>query len=780
MSIIHRSLKWTNPALGLALGVVPLGAIATNGGAATPDAPQLGHAPIHQVIQALTLEEKVKLVTGQGMDLTALGGENNGPVVGATEDRVPGAAGTTFPVERLGIPSLVLADGPAGVRISPERDDAPGQSFHATAFPIGTMLASTWDTEMVQRVGEAIGNEARAYGVDVMLTPALNLHRYPLGGRNFEYYSEDPLVSGRMAAAIVNGIQSHGVGTSIKHYVANNHEWNRNTIDVRVDERALRELYLRSFEITVKESQPWTVMSSYNKVNGTYTSESPELLQSVLRDEWRYDGLVVTDWFGGTDAVAQMKAGNELLMPGTAAQQEALLAAVRDGQLDESVLDKNVARVLQLVERSLVFNGHQPTNSPDRDTNSRVAREAAAEGMVLLKNKDKALPLAPRARVALFGNSAYDPTTGGTGSGDVNKAYMVPFPDGLQAAGFGFDEGLKGRYDAHIADAKENRAPTPMFRLPEALPEYVPEDAEIQAAAAQNDIAVLTLGRQSGEFEDRKAEDDFYLTEAEKSLVKRIADAFHAQGKRLVVVLNIGGVIDVASWQDQADAVLLAWQPGQEAGNAVADVLSGRVNPSGKLTDTFALRLEDYPASDGFPGVTVLGPDPDNQNLLATGDREAYVNYTDSLRVGYRHFNTEGTKVAYPFGFGLSYTSFEYGKLQLDQGTVDDAVTASVTVTNTGDVAGREVVQLYVAAPAGEAFKPSEELRAFAKTRELAPGESQTLSFRLGVRDLSSFDADRKLWVAAAGAYSVKVGSSSRDIRAEASFDKPSASTANR
>lgn len=300
--------------------------------------PRLGLSPISEVIAAMTLEEKVSLVMGQGMQSSSLTGDQQAPVVGQSNDIVPGAAGTTFPIERLGIPSIVLADGPAGVRISPTRDGEE-RTYYATAFPIGTLLASSWDTQLVERVGTAMGQEVKAYGVDVLLAPALNIHRYPLGGRNFEYYSEDPVLSGRTAAAMVRGIQSNEVGTSIKHYVANNHEWNRNTINVKVSERALREIYLKGFEITIKESDPWTVMSSYNKLNGPYTSEDPWLLGDVLRTQWGYSGLVMSDWFGGTDAVKQMVAGNDLLMPGTRRQHQALLDAVRNGKLDEKVLD---------------------------------------------------------------------------------------------------------------------------------------------------------------------------------------------------------------------------------------------------------------------------------------------------------------------------------------------------------------------------------------------------------------------------------------------------------
>lgn len=411
--------------------------------------PRLGVSPVCDVIQAMTLEEKVALVLGQGM--AGMSGGMQGPVVGVdTNSRVPGAAGTTFPIARLGIPSIVLADGPAGLRIDPTRDDAPNQTFHATAFPIASLLASSWDDALVERVGEAMGAEAAAYGVDVFLTPALNLHRYPLGGRNFEYYSEDPLVSGKMAAAMIRGIQSQDVGTSAKHYAANNHEWNRNTINVKVSERALRELYLKGFEIAVKESSPWTIMTSYNRINGTYTSESPWLLQDVLRDEWGFEGVVMTDWFAGADAVRQMQAGNDLLMPGTQSQQQALLNAARQGQLDVQVLDRNIERILDLIMRTRTFRHEPVSNSPDLDAHAQISRKAAMEGMVLLKNERDTLPLAAGKKLALFGNSAHDIIIGGTGSGDVHEAYSVALPQGLENAGYTTDKALSQAYAEHI------------------------------------------------------------------------------------------------------------------------------------------------------------------------------------------------------------------------------------------------------------------------------------------------------------------------------------------
>ncbi len=736
------------------------------------DLPQLGKSPTRDVVAAMTRQEKVSLVMGTGMRRPGLPPDRQGPAIGETKAGVPGAAGTTFAIPRLGIPSIVLADGPAGLRIQPVRDGDAARTYYCTAFPIETQLASSWDTELIERVGRAMGNEVKEYGVDVLLAPALNTHRNPLGGRNFEYYSEDPVLSGRMAAAMVKGVQSQGVGTSVKHYVANDHEWNRNTIDVQVGERALREIYLRGFEIVVREAKPWTVMSSYNKVNGTYTSESPALLTGVLRDEWQFDGLVMTDWFGGRDAVAQMKAGNELLMPGTARQQQDLTAALTSGALDEKVLDRNVALILELVQRTPTFQGYAHSDTPDLKANAQVGRAAAADGMVLLRNAG-VLPLAAPKTLALLGNTSYSMITGGTGSGDVNEAYSISLLQGLKDAGFLVDAAIAESYTGFIKEQEAKRPPaTGLFARPAPIPEMVVPEGEIGRLAGQADLALVTIGRNSGEGRDRKREDDFELTTAEKELLRATAAAFHAQKKKLLVVLNVGGVIETASWRELPDAILLAWQPGQEAGHAIADVLTGRTAPSGKLATTFPMKWEDVPSSANFPGKTLLGPDPAATGPFGRGDRAAEVVYEDDVWVGYRHFATKGVTTAYPFGFGLSYTEFQYSGLKLGGAAFEGPLVASVTIKNVGKAPGREVAELYLSAPGKLAPKPALELKAFAKTRLLKPGESETLTFTLTARDLASFDETSRSWLAEAGTYTVKVGASSADIRQTASFVK--------
>lgn len=741
-----------------------------------PQVPQLGRASVDEVVEAMTLEEKAHLVVGTGM--AGFSGEN--AVVGETRKLVPGAAGTTYPIERLGIPSVVLADGPAGLRINPTRE-GDSQTYYCTHFPIGTLLASTWDQELVEKVGEAIGNEVLEYGTDVLLAPALNIHRNPLCGRNFEYYSEDPVVSGKIAAAYVRGVQNNGVGTSVKHFALNNQETNRMANDAHVSQRALREIYLKGFEIVVRESDPWTVMSSYNYLNGIYTSENPELQTAMLRDEWGFRGMVMTDWFGGKDAVAQMVAGNDMLQPGTDKQYEMIVSGVKEGRLDEAVLDRNVKRILEMILRTPRFQGYRFSNKPDLEAHAAVTRQSATEGMVLLKNENEALPLsAGTKRIALLGCTSYDFIAGGTGSGNVNRAYTVSLLDGLKQAGYELDGELKTAYEQHIAAENERNRPDTTNRFAMFLPRPRPTEmmipaARLQALAKANDVALITLGRTSGEFLDRKKA-DFELTREEKALLNDVCRAFHAAGKKVVVVLNIGGVIETASWKNRPDAILCAWQAGQEGGNSVADVLSGKASPSGKLTMTFPVHFADAASSANFPIDMAANMDISNsgekKNSLKNVD---YTDYEEDIYVGYRYFDTFGKEVSYPFGYGLSYTTFEYAAPRVE--TTEDAYLVSVQITNTGKRAGKEAVQLYVAAPdRATANKPEKELKAFAKTRELQPGETETLVLKLPKANLASFDTASSAWVVTPGSYDLLLGASSRDIRAKAAVDAAASS----
>jgi len=751
----------------------------------------LGKASVKEVIAAMTLEEKASLVVGTGMRMGPPPGAAAAAAPGAKpaatqaasapaqrpRSLVPGAAGTTFAIPRLGIKATVVADGPAGLRISPTRENDKA-TYYCTAFPVSTLLASTWDTELVRSIGRTVGNELLEYGVDVLLAPALNLHRNPLCGRNFEYYSEDPLVAGKLTAAMVSGVQSQGVGTSLKHFAANNAETNRNSLNTIASERALRELYLEGFRIAVEEAQPWTVMTSYNLINGVYTSESTDLLMNILREDWGFKGYVMTDWGGGKNPVAQMTAGNDLLMPGSPNQIQAIVKAVEQGKLDEKILDRNVENSLNIVLQSPRFKGYKYSHKPDLKAHAQIARQAATEGMVLLKNANAALPLAKEVkRIAAFGNTSYEIITGGTGSGDVNEAYSVSLVDGLKNAGYALEEGLRALYETYMRTVRESRPRLQtrgFLAPPRSVAEMVVNADLVEGLAGQADAAVITIGRNSGEGRDRsEGEGDFKLTRPEGDLIKLVSAAFQAKGKKAVVILNVGGVVEVASWRDQPDAILLAWQAGQETGNSIADILSGKANPSGKLATTFPVRYEDVPSARSFPGKPVEAQTPAPAEGQPTGFRRsqpAVVTYEDGVYVGYRYYESFGIRPAYEFGYGLSYTNFTYANLKLSSDTFDGKLAATVEVKNTGTMAGKETVQLYLSAPAAKLDKPALELKGFAKTKLLAPGESQTLTFVLDGRALASFDASSSSWVAEAGKYDVKIGASSRDIRQTASF----------
>ena len=730
--------------------------------------PQLGKASIDKVLKAMTLEEKVHFVIGTGM----AGADGQSAVVGATKNIVPGAAGTTYPIERLGIPSIVLADGPAGLRIDPIRE-GDENTYYCTHFPIGTLLASTWNQELVENVGEAMGEEVHEYGADVYLAPALNIHRHPLNGRNFEYYSEDPVVAGKTAAAYVRGVQKNDVGTSVKHFAYNNQETNRTGNNAIISPRAQREIYLKGFEITVKESDPWTIMSSYNKINGTYTSQSRDLITTILRDEWGFKGLVMTDWYGGDDGAAQIAAGNDMLQPGTSTQYDQIMAALQNGTLTEAQLDVCVKRCLELVARSPKVKGYAYSNKPDLKAHAAVTRQSALEGMVLLENKG-VLPLKDVKNVAVFGCTSFDFIAGGTGSGNVNRAYTVSLLDGLKNAGFNVDESKKEAYLKHIADEaaafKASLGDDPLAAFyPTPRPvELIPSAFDLAASAKANDVAIITFGRNSGEFFDRSSA-DFELAPKERELLNKVTAAFHGLGKRVVVVLNIGGVIETASWKNIPDAVLLAWQAGQEGGNSVTDILTGVESPSGKLTMTFPVNLMDAASSANFP------IDATNEVYFMNRRENANVkdvdqtDYAEGIYVGYRWFDKQNLPVSYPFGYGLSYTNFEYSEpVVINDG---NKVTAFVNVKNTGSVAGKEAVQLYVSAPKGSLDKPVKELKAYAKSRKLEPGETETLSFSFPTAELASFDEEASAWKVDAGTYTFLFGASSRDIRCTVTAD---------
>lgn len=714
--------------------------------------PQLNKNNIKEVVKAMTLDEKIHFVSGIGMSIS-LG--NDGPVAGSIGGKVVGAAGATLAIPRLGIPSVIMADGPAGLRIDPTIVN--GEKIYTTAFPVGSLIASTWNTTLTTSVGKAMGNEVKEMGVDVLLAPGMNLIRNPLCGRNYEYYSEDPVLSGEMATAAVNGVQSQEVGVSVKHFVANNQESNRNSVSALVSQRALRELYLRGFEIAIKKSNPWTVMSSYNKINGTYVSENPELLTTILHDEWNFKGMVTTDWFSGRKYANQVKAGNDLLMPGRKQEAKKIKEALDEGSLKETELDRNIERILQLVVKTPVFANYRYSQHPNFIANRAIAQQAAEEGMILLKNK-AALPLSA-GKIALLGNASYDTFAGGTGSGEVKSAYTISFYDGLKKTGFSLDENLKNAYLSYITEEKEKRPKrVSILDVIKPVEEFPISEEQLQQMSSNCEAAIITIGRNAGEGSDRSLETDYVLNDKELALIKATASAFHAQGKKLIVALNIDALVEVTSWQDLADALLITWLPGQEAGNAFANILTGKTNPSGKLPQTMALSYNDIPSATAFPGTPKRSP---SESV-----------YNEGIYVGYRYFSSFGKPVAYPFGYGLSYTQFEMKKLKAPT-KFSKKLSLSVEVTNVGEVAGKEVVQVYLSAPAKSMDKPALELKAFAKTELLSPKQSQTLSFTLTPESLASFNTARSAWVVEAGTYTVKVGNSVENILQTATFTVP-------
>ena len=737
--------------------------------------PKLKADNIDDVLKAMTLEEKAQLLVGGGNDAFV----GSGAMLGHQKKLVAGAAGTTVEIPRLGIPATVLADGPAGVHIDPKRDNDPN-SYYATGFPIGTCLASTWNTELVEQVGQAIGNETLEYGCDVILGPGMNLHRNPLCGRNFEYYSEDPIVTGLIGAAVIKGIQSQGVGVSAKHFAVNSQESSRTKVDERVSQRALRELYLKGFEMAVRQSTPWTIMSSYNIVNGVYAQGNKDMLTTILRDEWGYKGIVMTDWIGKRDKLPTMQeveAGNDLMMPGYPAQAEDIVQAVKDGKLDIKYVDQNVRNMLEYIVKTPRFRGYKFSNKPNLAAHAKITRQSSTEGMVLLKNgpspsslhtPQPTLPIRNLKTVALFGVNSYDFMSGGLGSGCVNVPYVVDMVQGLKNIGVSTTPLLTEIYQNYVkyAKAKLKADKNPMmWFLDQGQPKFDEieiSDRCITHELKEADAAIITIGRQAGEGMDRKINGEFNLTLQEQNMIFRVSEQFHAAGKPVIVIINSGSVMETCSWRDRADAILCAWQPGEEGGNSVADVLTGKANPSGKLTMTWPIAATDHPSTKNFPQDYDMYS---YREMLGWGSPiqgEDFTNHEEDIYVGYRYFDTFSRPVAYPFGFGLSYTTFQFAKPVVK--VSGNTVTVSVTIKNTGAVNGKEVAQVYVTAPHGKMEKPIHELKAFAKTRDLKPGESQTLTMQIAVRDLASFDEAHSQWLTEAGQYTFHIGSSSRDL----------------
>jgi beta-glucosidase len=644
----------------------------------------------------------------------------------------------TAPVERLGIAAIMVSDGPHGLRTQPEEADHVGisGSVPATCFPTASALASSWDPELVQRVGAALGREARAQGVAVVLGPGINIKRSPLCGRNFEYFSEDPALSGVLGAAMIDGVQSQGVGTSLKHYAANNQETDRLRVSAEVDERTLREIYLAGFERAVTEAGPWTVMCAYNKVNGVYASEHAWLLTTVLRGEWGFDGLAVSDWGAVHDRVAALAAGLDLEMPpNLGVSDAAILTAVRSGQLDEHVLDTAVARVLQLVDRAAANTEPPPVLDPD--AHHMLARAAATECAVLLKNQDRLLPLRPAAGdiIAVIGEFARTPRYQGAGSSQVNPTRVdvaldelrSAVPDQVEiafAAGYGI--GTTDR-DEQLGD-------------------------EAVALASRAEVVVVFLGLPAADESEGFDRTHMDLPASQTALLSRLADA----NPNLAVVLANGSAVRLSEWEQHAKAVLECWLSGQGAGGAAANLLLGTANPSGRLAETLPLRLEDTPSYLNFPGEA------------------GQVRYGEGIFVGYRGYDALDRQVHYPFGHGLSYTSFDYADLSANvTGRPQDGdlvVNITCRVTNTGDHRGKEVVQLYVGDPEASVARPVRELKAFAKV-DLDPGETTAVAFTLTARDLSYWSTRLHDWALEGGEFELAVGASSRDLRLTTTLD---------
>lgn len=735
-------------------------------------APQLKANNVDEVIKAMTLEEKAQLLVGGGND----GFVGSGAMLGHQKKFVPGAAGTTVAIPRLGIPSTVQCDGPAGVHIDAHRT-GDSRNYYATGFPIGTCLASTWNTELVRKVGEAIGNETLEYGCDVVLGPGMNLHRNPLCGRNFEYYSEDPIVTGLIGTAFVLGVQSQGVGVSAKHYAVNSQESDRTRVDERLSQRALRELYLKGFEMMVRKSNPWTIMSAYNKVNGVYAQGNKDLLTDILRNDWGFKGIVETDWIGIREDLPveqEVVAGNDLLMPGYPAQVKAIVDAVKTGKLDIKDVDRNVRRMLEYIVKTPRFKGYKYSSEPDLKAHAAITRQSSTEGMVLLKN-DGALPVRNLKTVALFGVNSYDFMSGGLGSGAVNVGYSVDMVTGLKNIGVATTPQLTEIYQNYVkyAKAKLKADKNPMmWFLDQGQPKLDEIEITERCVAGEEpkaDAAIITIGRQAGEGMDRQIDGEFNLSKIEQDMIFRVSDAFHAKGKKVIVIINSGSVMETASWRDRVDAILVAWQPGIEGGNSVADILTGKVNPSGKLTMTWPIAATDHPSTANFAKEYDMYT---YKNMEGWGKGNIpgvdFSNHEEDIYVGYRYFDTFKKNVAYPFGFGMSYTTFEMGKPSVK--AMGNNIEVSVTIKNTGKVAGKQVAQVYVTAPKGAYEKPAKELKAFGKTRELKPGESQTLKMTLENRDLASFDEANSQWKVDAGNYLFQVGTDVESIKGTATL----------
>ena len=651
-------------------------------------------------LTSLTLEQKASLLSGRDFWSTKDLGE-------------------------AGIPSFVLTDGPHGIRRQAGAADHLGinDSLPSTCLPPAVAVGSSWNPDIAARVGAAVGREGRAFGVAIALGPGVNIKRSPLCGRNFEYYSEDPLLSGVLGAAHVTAMQAEGTGASVKHFAANNQETERMRISADVDERTLREIYLPAFERVVKDANPATVMCSYNKINGVYASENTWLLTALLRDEWGFDGAVVSDWGAVSNRVAGVKAGMDLEMPGSGGKtDQQIVDAVRSGDLDEHLVDASVRRVIELT-------AYAPDDGAtfDMDGHHALARELAAEGIVLLRNENETLPLPAGQQIAVIGAFADAPRFQGGGSSHINPTRQ--------------DNPLE-EIRSHALTMNSRVTYAPGFTV-DGSGDAAALVNEAVVAASSADVAVVFAGLGEREESEGFDRDSLALPPAQVALLQAVAKA----APRTVVVLSNGGVVSLEGWHDDVDAILEGWLLGQGGGRAIADVLFGATNPSGHLAETIPLRLEDNPSYLNFPG------------------EQGHVRYGEGVFVGYRYYESTNVPVRYPFGYGLSYTRFATTGLAVESNGADQA-SVSVTVQNTGERAGKHVIQVYVSTAAGPVRRPVRELRAFAKV-ELQPGEERTVDFTLDRRAFAYWDVELGRWVVPAGEYMIQVGTDSSTIVAE-------------
>ncbi len=651
---------------------------------------------IEQLVTQLTLTEKATLCTGAN-------------------------AWQTVAVERLGIPAITVSDGPHGVRRVTEM--MSNESHPATCFPTASALAASWDVELLQQLGHALAEECLALDVDILLGPGNNMKRSPLCGRNFEYFSEDPFLSGELAASYIQAVQSLGVGTSLKHFAANNQEFQRFVIDAQIDERALREIYLAGFERAVKQAQPWTVMCAYNRVNGDYCSEHARLLNSILKEEWGFEGFVVSDWGAVHDRVAALAGGLELEMPGPRPERvQRVLAAVQAGELDEQVLDEAVKRLLHVIFQAV----ETPKDAQGFDVaaHHQLARKIAGESLVLLKNEGGLLPLQAGQKLALIGSAAREAHFQGGGSSHIHPTRVDSPYDEVAA--------LAGEVELLFAPGYQAEPGRDQALIDEAV-----------SCAQEAEVALLYIALPSYIESEGYDRQNMRLTAQQEALIQAVA----AVQPQTVVILNNGAAIEMLEWIDLVPAVLEAWMMGQAGGGAIADVLFGRVNPSGKLAETFPLRLADTPAYLNFPG------------------ENGRVRYGEGLFIGYRYYDARQQEVLFPFGHGLSYTTFAYSQLRVsaEKFNASDGLQVSVDVTNTGDVAGKEIVQLYVHDQESRLVRPEKELKGFAKVT-LAPGETQTVTLELDTRAFAYYDPAYQQWITESGAFDILIGRSSADI----------------